>query len=141
MRVLTYVSCLMFALPVAAQSQSCKGEQAFALEGGTQGCIVKIGEGETLTTTTRDDGASSRSHRKTQPFVAAVMTGSIPASRKTVKKQMLAMCKFTQAKVSEQFAGKKYHQIILYMDWRKSGGELEASFSSDKCRGIRFFDN
>ena len=141
MRALIFVSCVMLALPVAAQAKGCKGELAFDLGGGTRGCVVKIGEGEITSTYTRDDAASSRSSRKATPLVAAVMTGPVPASRGTVKKQMLAMCKVTQAKVSEQFAGMKYHRIILFMDWRKSGGELQAGFSSNKCRGFQFFDS
>ena len=141
MRVLFFISCLMLALPMAAQAQSCNGKQAIDFGGGAHGCVVEIAEGSITSTRTRDDGASSRSANKATPLVAAVMTGPVPASRGTVKKQMLAMCKVTQAKVSEQFAGKKYHRIILYMDWSKAGGEVQAGFSSDKCRGFKFFDS
>jgi len=141
MRGLAFVSCVMLSLPIAAKAQSCRGEQAFDFGGGARGCVVKIGEGDIISTMTRDDGASSRSSSKAEPLVAAVMTGPVPTNRGTVKKQMLAMCKVTQAKVSEQFAGRKYHRVILYMDWRKSGGELQAGFSSNKCRGFRFFDS
>ena len=141
MRFLNLVFCAVLTLPVAAQAQSCKGGQAFDLGGGTLGCVVEIREGEITTTRSRDDGASSSSSRKVTPLVAAVMTGPVPARRSTVKKQMLAMCKVTHAKVSEQFADKKYHRIILAMDWRKSGGEMQAGFSSNKCRGFSFFDS
>jgi len=141
MRILTFVSCLMLVLPVAAQAQSCRGKQALDFGGGTKGCVVEIVEGSITTTRTRDDNASTRVSNKATPLVGAVMTGPVPANRGTVKKQMLAMCKATQAKVSEQFADKKYHQIILLMDWSNSGGEMQAGYSSNKCRGFQFFDS
>lgn len=141
MRTLTFASCILFALPLAAQAQSCRGVQSLDLGNGTKACVVKIEEGAITTTKTRDDYASTQKHTRAQPMIGAAMTGPVPIKRATVKKQMLAMCKATQAKVTEQFAGKKYNRVILIQDWTKAGGKVEAGFSSNTCKGFRFFDS
>lgn len=140
MRSLIFASCALLSLPVAAQSQSCRGVQAFDLGGGTKGCVVTIEESAIVTTRSRDDGASTQTRRAAQPLVAAAMTGPVPGKRSVVKKQMVSMCKATQGKVREQFSDAKYNRVILYMDWRDAGGELYGGFSTDTCRGFRFFD-
>lgn len=139
MRVLSLALTAMLVLPVAAHSQSCRGDKAFDLGGGVKGCVVTIEKSAITTTLSRDDGASSSSRRAVQPMAAAVMTGPVPANRGQVKKQMMAMCKFVQADVASTFAGTKYNRIILVMDWREAGGELQSGFSSAKCKGFRFF--
>lgn len=141
MRTLTLTSCVCLALPMMAQAQSCRGVQSLDLGSGTQACVVKIEEGAITTTTTRDDHASTQKRKRAQPMVGAIMTGSAPSKRATVKKQMLAMCKATQAKVSVQFANQKYNRVILIQDWTKAGGDVQAGFSSDTCKGFRFFDS
>ncbi|MBO9473608.1 hypothetical protein J7413_08665 [Shimia sp. R10_1] len=140
MRTLIFASCALFALPLAAEAQSCRGIQAFDLGGGTKGCVVSIQENQITTTTSRDDGASTRVRRNAQPLVGAVMSGPVPANKSVVKKQMVEMCKLTQEKVRAQFADLKYNRVILVMDWQKAGGEVQAGFSSAKCRGFKFFD-
>lgn len=140
MKALVFASFAVLALPVAAQAQSCRGIQAFDLGGGTKGCVVSIQENQITTTITRDDGASERVRRNAQPLVGAVMSGPVPANKGVVKKQMVEMCKLTQDKVQAQFADLKYNRIILVMDWQKAGGEVQAGFSSAKCRGFKFFD-
>ncbi|MDA5555188.1 hypothetical protein [Shimia sp. MMG029] len=140
MRSLIFASCALFAVPLAAEAQSCRGIQAFDLGGGTKGCVVSIQENQITTTTSRDDGASTRVRRNAQPLVGAVMSGPVPANKSVVKKQMVEMCKLTQEKVRAQFADLKYNRVILVMDWQKAGGEVQAGFSSAKCRGFKFFD-
>mmetsp|Transcript_23962 Transcript_23962/g.43751 ORF Transcript_23962/g.43751 Transcript_23962/m.43751 type:complete len:142 (-) Transcript_23962:779-1204(-) len=139
MRFLTFASCVLFAMPLAAQAQSCRGIQSLDLGNGSKACVVKIEQGAITTTRSRDDGASTQTRRNAQPMVGAVMSGAVPTKRGTIKKQMVAMCKATQAKVGEQFAGQKYNRVILVMDWTKAGGKVEAGFSSDKCKGFQFF--
>ncbi len=141
MRVLLMASCLLFALPMAAQAQSCRGLQSLDLGGGTTACVVAIEMNSITTTTNRDDGASSSKRKQAQPLVAAAMTGPLPANRNAIKKQMLAMCKAMQSEVKAQFSDMKYNRTILYMDWRKAGGELEGGYSSAKCKGFSFFGN
>jgi len=141
MRTLTFASCILLTLPLAAQAQNCRGVQSLDLGNGATACVVKIEEGAITTTKTRDDYASTQKHSRAQPMVGAAMTGPVPTKRVTVKKQMLAMCKATQAKVIKQFAGKKYNRVILIQDWTKAGGKVEAGFSSDTCKGFRFFDS
>ncbi len=141
MRFLTLASCVLFSLPLAAQAQSCRGIQSLDLGNGSKACVVKIEQGAITTTRTRDDGASSQSRKNAQPMVGAVMSGPAPTKRATVKKHMLAMCKATQAKVGQEFAGQKYNRVILIQDWTKAGGKVEAGFSSDTCKGFRFFDS
>ncbi len=141
MRTVLASIALLVALPVAAQAQSCRGAQAFDMGGGTKGCIVAIDMGSITTTRTRDDGASSQKWSNSQPFVAAVMTGPVPKKNSTVKKQMIALCKVSKPKVYEKFSTSNFNRIILYMDWREAGGELKSGFSTDTCKGFRFFDS
>lgn len=141
MRFLTLATCALFALPIAAEAKNCRGIQSLDLGGGSKACVVAIEKNAITTTRTRDDGASSSSRRFEQPLVGAIMTGPVPANRKVIKQQMIAMCKATQSKVKAEFANLKYNRTILVMDWRDAGGKLESGYSSAKCRGFSFFDN
>lgn len=140
MRSLVFTSFALFALPLAAQAQTCRGIQAFDLANGAKGCVVSMETNRITTTITRDDGANTRQFAKAQPLVGAVMSGPVPANKSVVKKQMVAMCKLTQDRVHSQFADLDYNRVILVMDWREAGGTLQAGFSSAKCRGFKFFD-
>ncbi len=141
MRFLTLASCALFALPLAAEAKNCRGIQSLDLGGGSKACVVAIEKNAITTKRTRDDGASSSSQRNVQPLVGAIMSGPVPANRNVIKKQMIAMCKATQAQVKAEFPGLKYSRTILVMDWSKVGGKLESGYSSAKCKGFSFFGN
>ena len=105
---------------------------------GAKGCIVAIGEGSITTTVTRDDGQGGSVRKQAHPLVAAVMSGANSTKRSVMRKRLLSICNLALADVQKQFAGKKYNRIILIMDWRGAGGEIQNGFSSDKCRGFQF---
>ena len=139
MRVLTILVCILFALPVLAQDRACRGKKSFDLGDGAKGCIVAIEEGSITTTVTRDDGQGGSVRKRAQPLVAALMSGANTTQRNKIKQRMVAICKVALVDVQKQFAGQRYNRIILLMDWRRAGGEIQSGFSSKDCRGFQFF--
>lgn len=140
MRKVFFFLLLVLATPaLAQQSNVCRGKQAFDLGDGAKGCIALIDTASITTTTTRDDGASSRSNRRTQARVVAAMTGANSEKRSVIKRRMIGICKTALPAVQSELAGMRYNRIILVMDWRASGGELQAGFSNAKCNGFSFF--
>ncbi len=139
MRTLMALIFAMSALPAVAQSNPCKGRTVIDVGHGGKACIYLIDESDFTWTRTRDDFASTQKHTSSQPRVAASMLGTASTNKGVLSKQMVNLCKAALNDVQTQFSGTKYNRIMLYLDWRQSGGEIYGGWSNAKCRGFRFF--
>ena len=151
MRKIITLFFILFAVPVFAQQErECRGKKAFDLGDGSYGCVFEVGETVLTRTTTRDDGASTKSRRNSVGFIDALVFGNYAASKVTAGNRMKALCKTFKADVDAAMKGQSYTSTIVRLVWLRekdlkantSGGQdrgvAQTAITSSTCRGIRF---
>ena len=152
MRVILALIFVVFALPAFAQQErECRGKQPFDLGDGAYGCLMDVGLSTITTTRTRDDFASESSTRNQAGQIRVLMFGAHSTSKRVISPRLRAICKTFLSTLKAEQANAKFHRVIVVMIWPRvantgdyipvatSQEDVQLAFSSDTCRGVRYF--
>ena len=152
MRAIFITFFVLLAVPALAQNErECRGKQAFDLGDGAYGCLFEVGSTSITTTTTRDDGASSKQKSNGAGRIDVAMFGAYTESKRVTSARIRTICQTFLPALKAEAPNAKYHRIVVRLFWPRveNTGDMvpkdqseiavQPAFTSGSCRGVRYF--